>query len=278
MTILLFGLVSVTRTFAAPVLSAQSADTTVARAPLFTRNDAYLGAAFVAGTIALRPLDRSIARRLQNPNTQTNRTLQNLATDVRLIASPGSLIIGGSLYAVGRLGHHDRLADLGLHGLEAIIVGSVLNTGVKWTAGRARPYVIGDSNPNDYVFLRGLRKGNDYQSFPSGHSVAAFAAAAVVTSEASRWYPRTKWYIGTAMYAGAAAVALSRLYNDQHWASDVIVGAGIGTFAGNKVVRFNHSTELGNRIDRWLLPTSVVPDARGGVSLGWTVAPGFGSQ
>ena len=80
------------------------------------------------------------------------------------------------------------------------------------------------------------------------------------------------------MYGGATMVALSRMYNNQHWASDVIMAAGIGTFAGNKVVRFNHRTALGNRIDRWLLSTSIVPDAHGGVSLGWTVAPGLGSQ
>ena len=238
----------------------------------------FLGAAFVVGTVALRPLDKSIAGRLQNPDNQTNRLFQNLATDVRQIASPGSVIIGASLYAIGRLGHYDRLADLGLHGLEAIAVGNVVNTAIKWTVGRARPYVVNDTNPNDYAFLRGFHKGNDYSSFPSGHTLAAFAAAAVVTNEATRWYPGSKWYIGTAMYGGATAVALSRLYNNQHWASDVIMAAGIGTFAGNKVVRFNHRTDLGNRIDRWLLSASVVPDAQGGVALGWTVATGLGSQ
>jgi hypothetical protein len=45
------------------------------------------------------------------------------------------------------------------------------------------------------------------------------------------------------------------MYEDKHWASDVVMGAAIGTFAGLKVVRFNHTHE-GNRIDRWLLGTS----------------------
>lgn len=42
------------------------------------------------------------------------------------------------------------------------------------------------------------------------------------------------------------------MYEDKHWASDVVMGAAIGVFAGLKTVRFNH-TRTGNRLDRWLL-------------------------
>lgn len=255
-------------------LLAQAADTSKAHVKLFTRDDAWLGAAFIVGTAALAPLDKSIANRLQDPRTQENRFLQNVATDVRLIAVPGSVIIGTGLYAVGRLGHMEKVADLGLHGTEAIFVGNVVNTAIKWTVGRARPYAVNDSNPHDYQFMRGLKKGRDYSSLPSGHALAAFAAAAAVTNEASRWWPSSRWYVGTAMYGGASMVALSRLYNNQHWASDVILAAGIGTFAGNKVVRYHHRTNPGNRLDRWLLGATVVPDANGGYAIGWTLVPG----
>jgi hypothetical protein len=53
------------------------------------------------------------------------------------------------------------------------------------------------------------------------------------------------------------------MYNDKHWASDVVVGAAIGTFVGQKVVRY-HRTHPGNRVDRWLLSASLAPAARGG--------------
>ena len=253
---------------------AQAADTSrLRRIPLFTRDDAYLGAFFIAGTLALEPFDKQIAGELQEPSPQTNRLLQNLATDVRLVADPGSVIIGTSMYAVGRIAHVKPLADLGLHGEEAIILASVVTTAIKGTVGRARPYVVRDTNPSDYGFMRGFRKGNAYSSFPSGHTMAAFAAAAVVANEASRWWPGSQWYVGGAMYAGAVAVGLSRMYNNKHWASDVIMGAGIGTFAGNKVVRFNHRTHPGNRVDRWLLSAAVVPNADGGLSLAWSIRP-----
>ena len=56
------------------------------------------------------------------------------------------------------------------------------------------------------------------------------------------------------------------MYNNRHWASDVLVGAGIGTFAGLKVVRYHHS-HPGNRLDRWLLAGSLSPTAGGGQAL-----------
>lgn len=246
---------------------------TLPHIPLFTPNDAYLGAFFVVGTIALAPLDKSIAQRLQNPNTQANQFFQNVATDVRVVAVPGSVVIGTSLYVVGRLGHWKNVADLGLHGEEAILVGNLVNTAIKYSVGRARPYVSSDTDPHDFQFMRGYRKGGDYQSFPSGHALAAFAAAAAVSNEASRWWPSSRWYVGTAMYGGATLVAMSRLYNNKHWASDVIMAAGIGTFAGNKVVRYHHRTNPHNRLDRWLLSASVLPDGHGGLAIGYSFTP-----
>jgi membrane-associated phospholipid phosphatase len=122
---------------------------------------------------------------------------------------------------------------------------------LKIVLGRARPYLTSDTNPRSFAFLRG-RKGGNYQSFPSGHATSAFAAAAAVQAETSEWWPQTKWIIGPIVYTGAAMVGLSRIYDDKHWASDIVMGAAVGSFAGLKVVRFNH-THAGNRIDRWLL-------------------------
>jgi membrane-associated phospholipid phosphatase len=256
-----------------PSAAQASANASGPRVSLFTKDDAYLGAFFIAGTLALRPFDKSVAGALQRPSSHANHLFRNLATDVRLIADPGSIIIGTSMYAVGRFTDSDRLADLGLHGTEAILIGGAVASAIKLTVGRARPYSVRDTNPSDFGFLRGLRKGRDYMSFPSGHTLAAFAAAAAVSNEASRWWPGSQWYVGTAMYGGAAAVGLSRMYDNQHWASDVIMGAGIGTFAGNKVVRYAHRTKPNNRLDRWLLSGSVVPDDHGGFGLALGIVP-----
>ena len=69
------------------------------------------------------------------------------------------------------------------------------------------------------------------------------------------------------MYGGATMIAASRMYNNKHWASDVVMGAAIGTFAGTKVVRYHHS-HPGNRIDKWLLHPHVEKKPDGTVAVG----------
>jgi hypothetical protein len=66
--------------------------------------------------------------------------------------------------------------------------------------------------------------GSDYQSFPSGHTAEAFVGAEFMREEYKNVSP---WY-GFAGYAAATATGLLRMYNDKHWASDVVAGAGVG--------------------------------------------------
>jgi membrane-associated phospholipid phosphatase len=237
----------------------QSADSAIADRRLFVQSDLYVFAGFTAATILMFPLDRHLATVFRDEDYVTNRALERTASVFRFFGSPGPIIIGPVMYAVGRLAHEPRSAELGLHGTEAIGVG--LGTGyvIKVLAGRERPYVTADTNPHSFGLFRGLR-GHDWSSFPSGHTTAAFAAAASVTAETRDWWPRSHWAIGTLMYGGATIVGLSRIYNDAHWASDVVVGAAIGTFAGQKTVRFNR-THTGNRVDRFMLGSGSIRGA-----------------
>ena len=255
---------------ASSIAEAQPADTThISREPLFTARDAWVAAGFVAGTFALYPADRYFARKLQSPGNQENRFLRNTAADFRWMGTPGSLYIGASMYAVGRLAKIDRMADLGLHGTEALFIASGTVDLVKGLAGRARPYAD-IKDPRNFGLARGFKQGDQYRSFPSGHSAMGFAAAAAVTSETSKWWPDATWYIAPVMYGGATLIAASRMYNNKHWASDVALGAAIGTFAGTKVVRYHHS-HPGNRIDKWLLHPHVQKTPDGGVAVGMSI-------
>ncbi|HEX2718098.1 MAG TPA: phosphatase PAP2 family protein [Gemmatimonadaceae bacterium] len=242
----------------------------VSRDPLFTKRDAWIAGGFVVGTIVLFPLDKYAARELQRPQTQANRFFRHQATNVRLITE-NAYWIGGGLYLVGRLSGNDQMADLGWHGTEAIAVGMGITTLGKVLAGRARP-LVNIEDPTNFKFGRGLKQEN-YRSFPSGHTLTAFAAASAVTAETARWWPKQKWLIGTAMYGGATLVGLSRMYNNKHWASDVMMGAAIGTFAGRKVVRYHHS-HPNNRIDRIILGANISPSVDGGMRLSLSLAPG----
>lgn len=229
---------------------AQVQDTINKKTPLLVGKDALLLGAYTIGTIAVAPLDIRVAKRLQDPGTQENRFLKGAATGFRVLAVPGSFVAGAGLYGIGRAQGQRRLQALGLHSVESMLIADILGGAIKFAAGRARPYVDID-NPADFQLFRGLRE-DKYRSFPSGHTITAFAFASTVTRETQFWWPHSAWYVGTVMYGGASLMGLSRIYHNQHWASDVMGGAAIGTLIGLKVVKYTHS-HPGNSIDAKLI-------------------------
>lgn len=244
------------------------------RPVLFARADPWILGGFIAGAAAIRPFDRQIANEIREPDAQDSRIASHAAKVFNFLGSPGTLIGGVALYGVGRIGHFERVADLGLHGTEAIVVSAGITYVIKGLAGRQRPSHAGVNDPDDFSFGGGFTSGGA-SSFPSGHATAAFAVATVVTLETHRWWPRSTWYIAPVMFGGASLVGVARLYSNAHWASDVIMGAGIGTLTGLKVFRYNHVTSRSNRANRWLLTAvpTVSPSIDGrGATLGWSFA------
>jgi membrane-associated phospholipid phosphatase len=229
---------------------AQVQDTISNKTPLFTGKDALLLGAFTLGTALVAPLDLKVANRLQDSATQASRFLSTAATGFRLLGDPGSFVTGTAIYLIGRGERNRRVESLGLHSVEAILIADVLGGAIKLTVGRQRPFVD-VKTPDNFQLWRGF-KGDQWRSFPSGHTITAFAFASTVTRESQFWWPHATWYVGTVFYGGASLVGLSRIFNNQHWASDVMAGAAIGTLVGIKVVKYTHS-HPGNHIDRELI-------------------------
>lgn len=73
--------------------------------------------------------------------------------------------------------------------------------------------------------------GSNRHSFPSGHTATAFMTATMMSKE---YGARSPWY-SVGAYSVATATGLTRMVNNKHWLSDVLVGAGVGII----------STELG---------------------------------
>ncbi len=236
---------------AASVGQAQTQDTLHTDRPLFTTGDAVLAAGFLAASAAAAPLDKWLTRELQDEARQANRILRMGSDAGRIWGNPGTVIAGGGLYLIGAASGNRRVQDLGLHSSGAVVLANVVTVGMKMLAGRARPYVD-TVDAGNFKLLRGVRGGGDYRSFPSGHSTAAFAFASVVTAETSHWWPDARWPVGLLTYGTAAVTGVSRIYNNDHWASDVLVGAAIGTITGLKLFRYQHS-HPDNKIDNTFL-------------------------
>ncbi len=234
-----------------------------AQRPLFDGNDAWVAGGFTALTFAMYPVDKSFAQRLQSKSVTGNATLTNWANAFDYLAMPGVFVLTAGSYAWGRFGNHPDMADFGWHTGEAVILGLGLTGIIKSLAGRSRPFVTADTNPHDWKFGSGI--ANDKRSsFPSGHTTIAFAAASAATSEIGRLWPKYHLLGGTLLYGSASLVGLARMYGNQHWASDVVVGAAIGTFAGLKVERYTHLHQ-DNWIDKIILKTTVTPAPGGGM-------------
>jgi membrane-associated phospholipid phosphatase len=75
----------------------------------------------------------------------------------------------------------------------------------------------------------------DFDSFPSGHTTTAFAAASTL----SYFYPDGA--VPYIAYSLATAIAVSRVMEQTHWVSDCVLGAGLGYLSTLLVVKWNYS-------------------------------------
>lgn len=129
-------------------------------------------------------------------------------------------VITGSFLLSGSLLHDEEIATATML-MESVSIGYGYSTGLKHLIGRRRPGLDG---PRDFEpFSQNF-------SMPSGETTHAFAMASVIAAR----YP--SWPVWLASYGLAATVAAGRIARDDHWTSDVFVGAAVGTFVGRSVV------------------------------------------
>jgi hypothetical protein len=128
--------------------------------------------------------------------------------------------------------HSPDLRDTGREALEAsILTALVENLVLKPLFGRERPYQSNGTVDFDL--------GSSNSSFPSGHATQAFAVASVVAARSKGWV------VPTAAYTLACLVAFDRVNDHVHFASDVFVGAALGTVTGKFLVHKHEREAVG---------------------------------
>lgn len=133
----------------------------------------------------------------------------------------------GATYLYGRNQQNDKLSNTALYGLESVAISDAVAGMLKMAGHRHRPNTGDSATTWDGP---SLSKSN--QSFPSGHAATAFAVATVFATEY-----HDKKLIPQLSYGLASLTALSRINDNEHWASDVFVGAAIGYYIAKTVVR-----------------------------------------
>jgi membrane-associated phospholipid phosphatase len=231
------------------------------------RLDRRLVTGLVLGSLAMIPIDRSAEAWFQSPRLQSNPTAHSAAATFNWLGGTG--VVAGSVaaLALGRLTGNERLSDVGLRTTEAVLVSGAIVGATKGVMGRQRPF-LEKNDPADFFVGRGFGNAG-LTSFPSGHTAAAFSAATVLSLEAHRSWPRASHVITPLLYGGATAVGLARMYDSKHWASDVALGATVGTLTGIQVMRYNDARP-NNRLARILTHTSVAPNGTRGAGVGFS--------
>lgn len=152
--------------------------------------------------------------------------------DIYGIWIPATAITAG-LYIGGLAFDEPRIRRAGRHVFQSVLHAAAITTTVKVLTGRHRPAL--EDGP--YGF-EGPSFKDDYNSFASGHTTMAFAISSALAAEIDN-----PW-ASAGLYTIAGATALSRLYADRHWGSDVVFGAVVGTVCGYGVVHL-HDTAPG---------------------------------
>jgi membrane-associated phospholipid phosphatase len=133
----------------------------------------------------------------------------------------------GLLYLYGRLSGQDRARQTALLSLESVAVSGGITGTLKYLCHKQRPSLDG---PEDIPWS-GPGLSASHVSFPSGHSACAFAIGTIVASEYG-----DRPFVRLLAYGAAALCAFSRLNDNAHYLSDVIVGSAIGHFSAETVL------------------------------------------
>lgn len=230
---------------------------------------AWFGA-FSIASYGVSRFDPTVTKYFQQHEKQLDQTLRGFANVFTRIQETTLTLAGLATYGVARLTHAQATSEVALHATEAIVSTSLTSQLIRGPLGRARPKDAMPKFEDQYEFhwFRGFGHF-EYRAFPSIHSASAFAAASAVVTEMRYRSPRSNAYVAPIAYLLAAGPGYARVYLGQHWASDVFMGAFMGTFYGSRVVQYSHQHPE-NSVDRFFLGTrdglGVVP-RRGGVEL-----------
>ncbi|MBS3770292.1 MAG: phosphatase PAP2 family protein [Bacteroidales bacterium] len=139
------------------------------------------------------------------------------------------LPLNALVYAGGLVSGDQDLQQTSFNAFKSVMVSAGVTISMKYLTGRSRPY----TNDGAYSFDPFPKDQHAFRALPSGHATLAFAFFTPFAEEYSKW-----------LYAIPFSVGLSRIYKDQHWTSDVVLGSAIGFLTGYFFQTKNRNIEV----------------------------------
>jgi len=207
----------------------------VATTPVDTEGSGLLGTLAVGGAVGLTYVfDNNIRDKVQGIKSKS----LDKATDAgEIIGNPFlHLGVAAAVYTGAIIGDSPKYKELGEMLGEAVLLADATTFVLKQAIGRGRPFAA-----NDKGSFRPFRFKSDYDSMPSAHTASSFAMASVLSATSESYLAKVSYY------AVATFVGFSRLYQDKHWASDIILGAAVGELCGRVVTRY-HGEHAGTQL------------------------------
>ena len=167
--------------------------------------------------------------------------------DVSTVSAYAALLIPG-VSVLGKTGDIGVLLTYGAMYAEAFLLTMGTKDLLKAAVSRHRPFT--------YLGPVPAEEQDDYfNSFPSGHTAFAFLGATFLTATLLEEYPRTVWTVPaiSLSYALGAGIATVRILSGNHFVTDVVAGALIGSFYGWLVPRM-HLRDSGTHLSISRLP------------------------
>jgi membrane-associated phospholipid phosphatase len=129
-----------------------------------------------------------------------------------------SIALCGALLILGIIAERPKLAEAGGRMLASVLLATAIKSATKRMITRTRPNVVLDRGEYDFGMESSER--GDHQSFPSGHTADAVAAA--------RGLARVSPGASGAAYAAAVVIAAVQVPRAKHYPLDLLAGAAVG--------------------------------------------------
>ncbi len=208
-----------------------------------SKKEFLVGTGIVVASAALILVDVPIDNKVRYLRDDS-KVVGYVSPKVTELGSSASIIPVIGYAAAGLIFKRPKIVETGLMAIESTIQSGLWIRGMKMLSGRERPSSAYKSQVPGGIWTGprwlNLWGGQEVDAFPSGHTGTAFSIAATFALQ----YRDIK-FVPVFAYSLATIVGLSRMTQNTHWASDVLLGGAVGYACARQVWKshkpFQHS-------------------------------------